>query len=273
MGTAELHILWYILLLLISGIVAGFVSGLFGIGGGIVLVPVLLTVLPYFHASEAVVMHMAVGTSLALILPGSLTASRKQFQLGNLDLKILFLWIQAVIAGAVLGVVLLNYIPGSMLKIYFAVYLLIVTCYGIFKREPHGDEERGPAGWVMRVGGFCVGLISILVGIGGGTFTVPFFHYSHYPLKKSIAISTATGAFISFAGAVGIILDGWGKSGRPPYSLGYLHLPAFFFLTAGMIVFAPMGARAGNSLPNKVLKTLFIGFMALMTGYMFWKAF
>jgi uncharacterized protein len=269
----DYQIIWYFFTLLAAGMVAGFSSGLFGIGGGIVLVPTLMTVLPFFHAAPNLVMHMAVGTSLALIFPGSLMASRKQFQLGNLNLDLFFFWIQMVILGIMVGSILINFISNEALKIYFAVYLLGVTLYAIFQKEPPLGVEKIPSRSLMRLAGFLVGVLSVLLGIGGGTFTVPFFHFSHYPLKKAIALSSATGVVISLAGVVGVILGGWGKSGLPRYSLGYLHLPAFLFLTPGMMFFAPLGARAAHKLPMKPLKIFYIGFLALMTGYMFWKAF
>jgi uncharacterized membrane protein YfcA len=267
----DLQIIWYFVILLVVGMVAGFTSGLFGIGGGIVLVPTLMTVLPLFHAAPDLVMHMAIGTSLALIFPGSMMASRKQFQLGNLDLKLFYFWIQTVALGIILGSVLINYISNEQLKIYFAVYLLVVTLYAIFQREPPPGVEKIPLPGVARLAGLIVGVLSVLLGIGGGTFTVPFFHFSHYPLKKAIALSSATGVVISFAGAIGVMISGWGQWGLPAYSVGYLHLPAFLILTPGMMIFAPLGARAAHHLPTKALKIFYIGFLALMTGYMFWN--
>ena len=269
----DLHFIWFLLILLAAGMVAGFASGLFGIGGGVVLVPTLMTVLPLFHAAPNLVMRMAVGTSLALIFPGSLTASRKQYQLGNLDLSLFYFWIQAVILGIVVGSVLINFISNEQLKIYFAVYLLGVTLYAIFKKEPPAGTEKILSRPLTRVAGLLVGILSVLLGIGGGTFTVPFFHFSHYPLKKAIALSTATGVVISLAGVIGVIVSGWGRAGLPVYSLGFLHLPAFLFLTPGMMLFAPLGAHAAHQLPIKPLKIFYIGFLALMTGYMFWKVF
>lgn len=264
--------IWFLPVLLLVGMIAGFSSGLFGIGGGIILVPTLMTILPLFQASPQVVMYMAVGTSLALILPGSLTASRKQYQLGNLDLKLLFTWIQTVILGIAVGSVLINFISSEALKIYFAIYLLGVTLYGIYQGNPVPAAEKIPSRPSMRIAGFFVGVLSVLLGIGGGTFTVPYFHFSHYPLKRAIAVSTATGVVISLAGLIGVILNGWGDSGRPVYSLGYLHLPSFLLLTPGMMFFAPLGARTAHHSPNKLLKFFYLGFLGLMTIYVFWKA-
>jgi uncharacterized membrane protein YfcA len=267
------QIIWFLLILLAAGVVAGFTSGLFGIGGGVVLVPALMTILPLFHTTEGVVMHMAVGTSLALILPGSAMAARKQFQMGNLDLKLLFFWVRTVILGVIAGSILINFISTEELKIYFAIYLLCVTLYSLLQPKPQSAGERVPARSLMGIAGFIVGGLSVLLGIGGGTFTVPFFNFSHYPLKKAIALSTATGLFIGLGGTVGVLLDGWGDPGRTPYSWGFVNIPAFILLTPGMMIFSPLGARSANHLPNRPLKALFIGFFALMTCYMFWKVF
>lgn len=265
---------WMMLVVLLgAGILAGFTAGLFGIGGGVVLVPAMMTLFPHFHTSQEVVMHMAVGTSLGLILPGAAMASRKQYQLGNLDLALLFRWIGMVVLGVVAGSILINFISTEELKIFFSLYLLGVTVYSVLQPELPGEGERVPGALWMKITGFLIGGISVLLGIGGGTFTVPFFKFSHYPLKKSIALSTATGFFIGLGGMLGAIGNGLGDPGRTPWSLGYVNVPAFLLLTPGMMIFAPLGARTAHHLPNRPLKILYILFFAGMTGYMFWKVF
>jgi uncharacterized membrane protein YfcA len=186
-------------------------------------------------------------------------------------LNLLFFWVRTVILGIIAGSILLNFISTEELKIYFSIYLLCVTLYSIFQPESKLNGEGTPPRFLMRIAGFFVGGISVLLGIGGGTFTVPFFKFSQYPLKKAIALSTATSLVVGFGGTIGVLLSGLGAPGRTPYSWGFVNIPAFILLTPGMMIFSPLGARTANHLPNRSLKALYISFFALMTLYMGWK--
>lgn len=271
MDLASPEIYYFLAALLGAGALAGFTAGLFGVGGGIVLVPTFFTLLPYFHTDPQVVMHMAVGTSLALILPGAVMGSKKQFKLGNLELRVFRSWLPPILVGVVAGVILLNFLSTKILKIIFSGYLWVATVYAIIQRPPpEGNEGLPPVLW-QRIVGFFTGSISVLLGIGGGTFTVPFFKFSHYPLKKAIALSTATTFWVGLGGAVGTILDGWGTRGRPEYSVGYVSLPAFILLSPLMMVFTPLGSQTAHVLPQKALKIIYVAFLGAMAGYMLIK--
>lgn len=256
-----------------AGVLASYVAGLFGIGGGVVLVPALLTILPYFGASHDIVMHAAVGTTLSLNAPATLMAARKQYQLGNLELNLFRFWIGPVLGGVVLGAFLINYFSTEILKIFFTVYLILVTLVGVFEKNKSRIGEGYPKGWGKYPVGFLIGTTSVLLGIGGGSFTVPYLKFWDYPLKKAIALSTATSFFIGLSGAIGLILDGWGKVGRPPFSLGYVFLPAFLLLTPVAMLISPWGARSAHALSERTLKWLFTGFLGLMTAYMLIRLF
>jgi len=271
MNLADPQTIVLIMALIGAGVLAGYTSGLFGIGGGVVLVPAFVTILPYFKTAEHVQMHMAVGTCLALIVPGAILAARKQYQMGKLDVGLLRFWIQAVLVGVVAGVILIKFVSTDELKIFFAAYLGVAALYAIFRKATPPGEECLPKKIVMRIVGFIVGSVSVLLGIGGGTITVPFFKFSHYPLKKAIALSTATSLFIGFGGAVGTIIDGWGVFGRTPYSFGFVSLPGFILITPLMMIFAPLGVRTANAIPEPTLRKIYAGFLTLMTGYMVFK--
>jgi len=254
-----------------TGVLAGFSSGLFGIGGGIVLVPAFLTLLPYFGANPSVVMHLSVGTCLILIVPAALMASRKQYQMGKLDLKILKVWIPPVLVGVLVGVLIINYISTRALKIIFTSYLFAVTLYSVYHPASSPGPESFPKGPLRSLVGFFIGGLSVLLGIGGGTFTVPYYKFCGYPLKKSIALSSATSFFIGLGGGLGTIADGWSIAGRPPYSLGYIFLPAFLLLTPVVMFFAPLGSRAANAVSDKTLKWIYTAFLATVTAYMLYR--
>jgi len=132
------------------------------------------------------------------------------------------------------------------------------------------EKNIGNFRHISRVG-FFIGGFSVLLGIGGGTFTVPYYKFSGYPLKKAIALSTATSLFIGTAGAIGTMVDGWGLAHRAPYSIGFVHIPSFLILTPFMIVMAPLGSRTANHLPDRALKWVYAAFLASVTGYMLYR--
>ncbi len=262
---------WILPVICFIGVFAGYSAGLFGIGGGVVMVPALLTLLPYVHASDSVVMHMAVGTSLALIVPGAIAASAKQYQLGNLEIGLLKSWVPPVIVGVIAAAILFNFIPTRGLKIIFTVYLFAATAYGVWQKPPPAGHAGCPSVLMQSVAGFFVGSLSLLLGIGGGTFTVPFFKFSHYPLKRAIALSSATSLFIGSLGALATVADGWGLAGRPPYSVGFINIPALLAGTPTVLFFAPRGAKRAHEFSDGILKKLYIGFLGVMALYMLSK--
>ncbi len=258
----------FILVLIVVGVFGGYVAGLFGIGGGVVLVPTFVTLFPYFGTSHDVLMHAAVGTCLALIVPGALMSTRKQHQQGNLDLALLRSWLPAVCLGIVLGALLVGFIPTTALKVFFVAFLLFSTIYALVEKNRDDAGSGLPPAGIRNAGGLLIGAMSVMLGIGGGTFAVPFYRFFHYPLKRAIALSSATGIFIGSGGAIGAIASGWGAAGRAPHSLGYVSVPAFLILTPCMMIFAPLGSRTANALPERLLKHLYIVFLAAMTVYM-----
>ena len=112
-----------------------------------------------------------------------------------------------------------------------------------------------------------------MLGIGGGTFAVPFYRFFHYPLKRAIALSSATGGLIGLGGAIGAVVTGWGVAGRPPHSLGYVSVAAFVILAPCMMIFSPLGVKTGNALPERLLNRVYVGFLAVMTLYMAYQTY
>lgn len=260
-----------ILAVVVAGFAAGYAAGLFGIGGGVVLVPVLLTVLPYFHTTQDVVMHCAVGTCLALVVPSAIMASRKQHRLGNLDLVFLRAWSVPVAVGVVCGVILLSIVSTHVLKIVFTAYILGCTVYAALKRN--GEAAEGPLAnrLVLAGGGVVIGGLSVLLGIGGGTFTVPFLSVLKHPLKKAIASASATGLVIGIGGTIGAIITGWNVAGRTPYSLGFVNVPAFVVLAPIVGLMAPFGSQAASAMSERTLKWVYTAFLATIGAYMLYK--
>ena len=264
---------YYALALIAVGVVGGYVAGLFGIGGGVVLVPAFVTVFPYFGTSHDVLMHSAVATCLALIVPGAVMSTRKQHQQGNLDVTLLRSWLPPITIGMVIGVLLMRSVPTTALKLLFVVFLFSATIYAIVKKDSRSGGEGVPPPVPRTIGGVLTGALSVMLGIGGGTLSVPFYRFYNYPLKRAIALSSATGGVIGLGGAIGAIVTGWGVAGRPPHSLGYVNVAAFLILTPCMMIFSPLGSKTGNALPERLLNHIYIGFLAAITAYMAYQAY
>lgn len=265
--------LYFVIFLLIAGVAAGYVGGLFGIGGGTLLVPIFLTIFPYFHTAHTVVMHVAVGTSLALLIPNTAMSAYKQYKAGNIDFTLLKRWMPFIVIGAVIGVSIIKFIPTLYLKIIFACYLYASFAFVAFKKERETDVEGAPHGITMGVVGTLIGGFSVLLGSGGGTFSVPFMKLYHYPMKRAIAFASATGIFIGLIGTIGVIIAGWDVAGRTPYSLGFVNILGFVIMLPTILWSSPRGVNLANRLPKRKLQWIFAAFLLTVAVYMTYLVF
>ncbi len=262
------HDIYLIAILIFGGIAAGYTGGLFGVGGGTVLVPVFLTIFPFFHAAHSVVMHMAIGTSLALLIPNTLMAAHKHYKMGNLDLDLCKKWLPFIIIGAIIGAAAVSYIPTIYLKVIFAIYLYASCVFVILKKEKVDQIDGVPHGISMIVAGIVIGGFSVLLGIGGGTLSVPYSQLHHYSMRKAIGVASAIGVFIGIVGTIGVIISGWGVSGRPPFSIGFVNVLAFIIAAPLVIFTAPYGVKAVTRLSKKHLRWIYAGFLLVVGIYM-----
>lgn len=266
--------LWpFALGLIASGVIAGTLAGLLGVGGGIVLVPVLYQVFSALGVDEAVRMHLAVGTSLATIIPTSIRSVRAHAKRGAVDFALLKSWAPALILGTLAGTAIAGAISGPALTGIFASLVLIVAANLAFGREEWRLGSALPKGAPAQALAASIGAISGLMGIGGGTFGVPAMTLFGYPIHRAVATSAGLGIIISIPGAIGFILSGWGKASLPPGSLGYVNLIGFALLTPTTVLMAPLGARLAHALPRKWLARAFALFLALTSAKMFWGLF
>lgn len=245
------------------GAFAGVVAGLFGVGGGLIIVPVLVLLFQRWGFADGVLMHLAIGTSLATIVLTAISSMRAHHRRGAVDWPVFRRLTPGIAVGALLGAVIADFMPAQALRLFFGVFELAVAAQiGLnLMASPH---RRLPGGVGMSAAGVVIGALSAVVGIGGGTLTVPFLVWCNVALRKAVATSSATGLPIAVAGAVGFVLTGWNAPDLPPGSTGYLYWPALAGIAAASLVFAPLGARLAHTLPVDTLRRFFAIFLAVL---------
>lgn len=258
--------------MLLAGLFAGFVAGMFGIGGGFVVVPALaavLTVLPHEGGNEHI-MHVAIGTSLATIFFTSLRSVQAHAKRGAVDWNILKGWLPWVVGGVVAGVVLTSVMDGSQLKIVFGLCLVPLGLNFVFQilgRKVKTEESmpRGPARAALGSG---LGAFSSLLGIGGGTPAVLIMTMSGVNMHRAVATAAGFGTIIAVPGAIGSMITGFGQPGLPTGSVGFVNLIALVSITAMSMLTAPMGAAAAHKLDPVKLKRVFGCYLLLTAAFM-----
>lgn len=256
--------------LLVTGVIAGIMAGLLGVGGGIVIVPVLYHLFSLLGVDEAVKMHVAVGTSLATIIPTSIMSARTHRAKGNLDADLLKGLLPAVIVGVIIGTAISGSVRGVVLSTIFAsVALLVSIQMGLgAEKQVAGTLPKGPA----RQGlGFVIGGFSSMMGIGGGTLSVPILKAFNVPMHRAVGTGAALGIVISIPGALGFLINGWGAQNTPPFTLGYINLIGFALIVPMTIWMAPVGARLASRINAPRLKQVFALFLFITAVRMFYN--
>ncbi|MGR8933723.1 MAG: sulfite exporter TauE/SafE family protein [Gammaproteobacteria bacterium] len=254
---------------LLFGALAGFLAGLLGIGGGLVLVPLLVALFDLQGFSATYSMIMAVATSLATIIITSMASIWAHQRLGAVLWNLVRRLVPGVFAGGMLGAVIADYLPAAALRSIFAVFMFYVGLKMALPFNP--DSHRFKAETVpLTAVGTIIGTLSAILGIGGGTLTVPLLIKLNYPMRNAVAVSSACGMPIALAGTISYAMLGWHKTGLPAGSLGYLYLPAFFGIIASSIIFAPIGAKLANELPTRQLKRYFALLLLIVAIKLLW---
>ena len=238
------------------GLVVGFVAGLLGVGGGLIIVPILIALFQAYAIAAGMEPQLALGTSLASIFFTSLSSMRAHHRHGAVEWALVRSITPGIIAGTLLGAVLATQMSGAILKLGFTLFLFYAATqmWLDFKPRPHRNLP-GVAG--TTIAGAVIGAVSSWVGIGGGTLSVPFMLWHNLPLHRAIATSSAIGLPIAVAGATGYVLGGWRTAHLPEYSLGFVYLPALAGIVLGSVLTAPLGARTTHRLPVRPLKRIF----------------
>lgn len=255
--------------LLLAGAAAGLTAGLLGVGGGIVLVPVLWNLFTRLGVDEGIRMHLAVGTSLATIVATSLSSVRAHHRRGAVDLALLRSWGPWILAGVVAGTAVAGSVRGPVLSLVFASVALVVALYMGFSRQDWRLTDRLPSGSAKVALAGTIGTVSAMMGIGGGTLSVPALSLCGYPIHKAVGTAAAIGFIIGIPGAIGFAITGWGAPSLPPFSLGYVSLLGFALIFPTSTLLAPVGARLAHGLNTRYLKRAFAVFLAITAYRMF----
>lgn len=260
---------WPLLLAVIgAGISGGLLAGLLGVGGGIILVPVLFVVLTSLGIDEGIAMKVAVATSLSTIAFTSLSSARSHHKRGAADIELFRAWLVPVVIGVVLGTLLGGLADGRMLMLVFAVIAVLAAANMYLRRNAEPLACDFPNVWVKRAAGAFVGFISALMGIGGGTLSVPILTAVGYDVRRAVGTSSAIGFLIAIPGTLGYIIAGLNEPNLPPFSLGYLNLVAALTLVPLTMPFAPLGARLAHAIPRPTLQAAFAVFLLLTAARM-----
>lgn len=252
-----------ILIYLGVGVVVGVLAGLLGVGGGLIIVPMVVFTLTWQGVPSQHLMHLALGTSMASIIFTSVSSFWAHHQRGAVHWLVVRRIVLGILVGTFLGSCLASRMSTNLLKGIFVVFLYYMGFQLLANKKPR--PARGLPGPLGMFGvGSGIGAVSSLVGIGGGLLSVPFMVWCNLTVHDAIGTSAAIGFPIAIAGTIGYIVNGLQVPGLPPYSLGYVYLPALAGIVAASVLTAPLGARLAHSLPVEKLKRVFALFIFVM---------
>jgi uncharacterized membrane protein YfcA len=251
--------------LLAAGIATGLLAGLLGIGGGSILVPVLYELFRSLGVDDAVRMHLAVGTSLAVIVPTSLRSFAGHRARGAVDMDLVRSMALPVVGGVALGAVLARYTNEAVLQgIWVAAASLISVKLFFFSGQNWRLGEAIPGQPFRAIYGGFVGLLSTLMSIGGGVFITGLMTFYGHAMQRAVATSSAFGPIIAIPGALGFVWAGWHAAGLPPGSLGYVSLLGALLIIPTSVLAAPLGVRMAHGISRRKLELAFATFLALV---------
>lgn len=258
--------------LLAAGFLTGILAGVFGVGGGAVIVPILYELFALMHVPESVRMPLCVGTSLAIIIPTSVRSFNAHKKKGAVDTSILKEWLVPVVVGVVIGSLFARVAPASVFKIVFVVVASISSIRLLFGRDSWKLGDQLPSKFVMKAYGLLIGVLSALMGIGGGQLSNLFMTFYGRPIHQAVATSSGLGVIISIPATLGYIYAGWPKMDiLPPLSLGYVSLIGFVLFIPTSMLAAPIGVNIAHALSKRKLEVAFGLFLGLVSLRFIWS--
>jgi len=257
--------------LLATGIFSGIAAGLLGIGGGAIIVPALATSLAVMGYDNDLVQHIAVGTSLAIIIPTGISSAMAHDRRGAVDREVLKLWAPFIVAATFIGGLMAGLYTGDALRIVFGVMALFIAANIVLPFQERLMGHLGGSALTHRIAATVVGYVSALMGVGGGSLSVPTLHAFGATMHRAVGTGAAIGVFIAISGTLGFIISGWSVADRPPLSLGYINLPALLIIGLAATLCAPLGAALAHKLQQRTLKLIFAAFLTFVGLNMLWK--
>jgi len=259
--------------LLAAGLFAGFCAGMFGIGGGFVVVPAMLLVLPLLKGLPGEYTHTAIGTSGATIIVASLRSVTSHAKRGAVDFGIMRAWAPWLVVGSAVGVALADQVSGTALKLIFACGVLCLSAFFIVPRLSRIVlTDKMPSGAVLAGIAGGLGVVSSLLGIGGGTIAITVMTWCGRSIHRAIATAAGFGALIAIPASIGFAIIGFGRHGLPWGSIGYVNLPAAIAIVSMSVLTAPLGVAAAHGLPPDPLKRIFGAYLVVISLFMFKSA-
>ena len=257
--------------LLVLGCITGFLAGLLGIGGGMLMVPFMTLLLTIKGMPAQHVVKMAIATSLATICFTSVASVRAHQQQGYVLWPVVRLLVPGLVIGSMLGAQVAKAVPAQALTLLFALFVSFSAVQMLRDAKPHATRQL-PRGAGMFAAGGSIGLLAALVGAGGAFVSVPFMTWCNVKIHNAVATSAALGFPIALAGTVGYVIAGWSLHDMPPGTLGFIYVPALLTISAASVLTAPLGARTAQRLDVRQLKGVFATLLFGLAAYMVYNA-
>jgi uncharacterized protein len=262
------------LMLVAVGALSGFFAGIFGIGGGAILVPVFYECFRLAGVPLEVRMPLCIGTSLAIIIPTSISSFRAHYRRGAVDMEVIKRWWLPVVLGVAAGSVTARFAPERLFKIVFVMVAWSAATRLLLARETWKFGDELPKGFLMRLYGFFIGLLSTLMGVGGGLFANLLMTFYGRPIHQAVATSSALAVLISIPGALGYVYAGWPAASRfpdvtalqVPFALGYVSLIGALLAMPTTLITAPLGVKAAHAMSKRALEIAFGAYLFIVGG-------
>jgi uncharacterized membrane protein YfcA len=252
------------------GIFGGFAAGLLGIGGGMILVPFMTMILSALNFSPELIVHVAIATCLAMIAFTSISSVRAHHLQGAVLWPVVKLLAPGILVGSWVGPWIGKQMSTTGMALFFGVFVMVAATQMLVDMKPAGHRDLpGKAG--MFAAGGVIGVLAGLVGAGGAFISIPFMTWCNVRIHSAVATSAAIGFPVALAGTLSNIYHGWGEPGLPPYSLGFVYLPALVIMATASVLMAPLGARMAHRWPVQRLRRVFAVLLYALAIYMLWK--
>ena len=259
-------------MMIAAGIVGGILAGLLGVGGGIVIVPVLEFALGLVGVDPNIRMHIAVATSLATIILTSLSSSRAHYKKKAIDLLLAKKWGVPIFLGSALGTWIASQLDSGVLSAIFGIIALIVAIKMMLPARKYAEPKQASGNSFFLAVPTLIGGLSSMMGIGGGTLSVPVLTILHHPIHRAVGTSALFGLIISIPATVGFMVNGQGVAGLPFGSIGYVNIVGFMMISPLTMLTAPFGAKIAHKLSQRHLSILFGSFLFLVAVRMIYRA-